>query len=63
MNDRYEIAWRIWCWQQGYIKEVDRVGLTNWMRDDESQMHPDDIKDRDALLPIADMAIALANAE
>lgn len=63
VNDRYEIAWRIWCWQQGYGKAEDRVGLRNWMREDDSQLHPNDIKDKAALLPVADMAIELAKEE
>jgi hypothetical protein len=57
--DRYEIAWRIWCWQEGYTNPIDREGMENWMRGD--VQHPDDIRDRDALLEIADEVIALAN--
>jgi hypothetical protein len=52
--DRYELAWRIWCWEQGYGKAEDREGLTNWMRNDQSVLHPKDIEDRDALLLVAD---------
>ena len=61
--DRFEIAWRIWCWKQGYVKAEDRVGLTNWMRDDQSVLHPNDITDRETLLEIADMAIEVAKEE
>jgi hypothetical protein len=60
MTDRYDIAWRIWCWQQGYNHPDDRAILNNWMRNDESSMHPNDIRDRDALLPIADEVIDMA---
>lgn len=60
MTDRYDIAWRIWCWQEGYNNPDDRAILRNWMRDDENSMHPNDIRDRDALLPIADEVIETA---
>lgn len=60
MTDRYDIAWRIWCWQQGYNNIADRAILRNWMRDNESSMHPNDIRDRDTLLPIADEVIEMA---
>lgn len=60
MTDRYDIAWRIWCWREGYNHPDDRAILTNWMRNDESIMHPNDIRDRDALLPIADEVIDMA---
>lgn len=60
MTDRYDIAWRIWCWQEGYNHPDERALLRNWMRDDENGMHPNDIRDRDALLPIADEVIEMA---
>jgi hypothetical protein len=58
--DRYDAAYLIWCWQQGYIKPEDREGLTNWMRDDPVTLHPNDIRDRDACLLIADAVIEAA---
>jgi hypothetical protein len=61
--DRYEIAWRIWCWRQGYGDPEDRAILTNWLREDESKLHPHDIEDRDDVLSIADEVIALAKGE
>ena len=27
MMDRYEIAWRIWCWREGYLQFQDREGI------------------------------------
>lgn len=54
MRDRYEIAWRIWCWQQGYGKAEDREGLSNWMREDSSRLTEKDIQDREDCLSIAD---------
>ena len=61
--DRYEIAWRIWCWQQGYGKAEDREGLSNWMRDPDDHIHETDLRDREDLLQIADEVIALAKEE
>lgn len=54
MRDRYEIAWLIWCWQQGYGKAEDRELLSNWMREDSGQLTGKDIADREACLSIAD---------
>lgn len=62
-SDRYEIAWRIWCWQEGYGKAEDREGLVNHMGEPDDQLTENDIKDRDELLLIADEVIALAKKE
>ena len=48
---------------QGYEKAEDREGLTNWMREDESELHPRDIDERDACLVIADVAIQAAEGK
>lgn len=58
--DRYEIAWRIWCWQEGYVEKEDREILKNWMRDDDSLLTQNDIASKKALLAIADEVIELA---
>lgn len=57
--DRYEIAWHIWCWRQGYGDPEDRKILTNWIREDVSKLHPEDIEDRNDLLKITDEVIKL----
>jgi hypothetical protein len=58
-EDRYDIAWRIWMWHSG-IKEPEAVtDAANWMRKSEEELYPDDIKNRDALLLIADAAIEI----
>ena len=63
MVDRYEIAWRIWCWQQGYGKAEDREHLVNHMREPDDRLTIHDIQERDELLQIADVVIALAKEE
>lgn len=60
--DRYEIGWRIWCWLQGYGEAEDREIMTNWFRDDENTLHPQDIEQRRQILEIADEVIALAES-
>ena len=55
--DRHDVAWLIYCWQQGYKKPEDREGLGNWMRDPDSHLTDRDIADRDACLEIADSVI------
>jgi hypothetical protein len=59
---RYEIAWRIWCWQQGYGKAEDRAIMDNWMRNDDERLTEKDMKDRDDCLSIADEVISLAKS-
>lgn len=58
--DRFEIAWRIWCWQEGYIKEEDREGLKNWLRNMDHLLTENDLQAKRALLEIADGAIEAA---
>ena len=60
MLDRYEIAWIIWCYQQGYKTAEDRAILHNWLRDDDSVLTKIDIKQRDDCLSMADLFIILA---
>lgn len=45
------------------MQPQDREGLENWMRDPDYRLHERDIATRDALLRVADMAIALAKKE
>lgn len=58
--DRFEIAWRIWCWQEGYIKEEDREGLKNWLRDMDHLLTENDVRTKKELLEIADGVIEAA---
>ena len=55
--DRYDVAWLIWCWKEGYVKPEDREGLQNWIRDNKDLLHWRDSIDREVCLAIADMAI------
>lgn len=56
---RHHLAWLIWCWQEGYKTPEDRaVGGGNWMMDPDEKLHPDDIRDRAALLQMADEVLA-----
>jgi len=58
--DRYDIAWRIWCYTQGYALPESRDVLNNWMRDPDDGLTPHDIRSRDSLLAIADDVIEVA---
>lgn len=60
---RVRLAWLMWCYEQGYTDPADRAILTNWMGDDPATLHPDDMKQRDALLGMADEILALMRAE
>ena len=61
--DRYEIAWRIYCWQEGYRKAEDREHLVNWMREPNELLTENDLSTRNALLEIADGVIEMAKEE
>jgi hypothetical protein len=55
--DRYDIAWRIWCYKQGWNKnEID--GRNNWLRMDDAQLAPEAVENKAALLSIADDILA-----
>lgn len=61
--DRYELAWLIWAYQQGYMTPEDREDLKNWLRDPEDTMTPNDILQRDSFLEIADSFISVVKEE
>lgn len=44
----------MWCFQQGYVKAEDRAILTNWLLNDESTLHVDDLALKPHLLAMAD---------
>lgn len=61
--DRYDIAWRIWMWHRGFTKDADVFAVDNWMRKGDDELYPDDIRNRDILLEIADAAIEIGKNE
>ena len=60
---RHEIAWRIWCWEQGYNTEADRAIVHNWIRESDDLLNPMDRTTRQQLLEIADEVIRLARGK
>lgn len=60
---REQLAWLMWCYQQGAGNPIDRACLTNWMGDPDDQLTETDIKQRDALLGMADEILALIARE
>lgn len=55
---RYQVAWLMWCLDQGYTTAVDRENIPNWLLEDPASLHPDDIVARPHLLAMADEVIA-----
>lgn len=55
---RKQVAWLLWCLDQGYENPADRAILHNWLDDDPATLHPDDAKLRPHLLGMADAIIA-----
>lgn len=46
-------AWLLWCFDQGYTHAEDRAILTNWLLDDLTTLHEDDLRLRGHLLQMA----------
>lgn len=59
VEPRIHLAWLMYCYQQGYTAPVDRAGLTNWLGDHPSTLHPDDVERQRDLLRMADEILAL----
>lgn len=59
ISPRHQLAWLIYCYEQGYGDPADRVGLTNWMAADPATLHPDDVKRQRDLLGMAAEILAL----
>jgi hypothetical protein len=55
---RFHLAWLIWCYTEGYVKPEDRGGH-NWLLDDPTTMHTDDLRLRTHLLVMADEVLTL----
>lgn len=60
---RAHVAWLMWCFNEGYVNAVDRVGMKNWLLDDPAKLHPDDAALRPHLLAMADELIAAMQSE
>lgn len=58
---RANVAWLLWCLQQGYAKPEDRAILHNWIGDP-GNLTPGDAETRLDLLAMADEVIAAARA-
>jgi hypothetical protein len=56
---RVHLAWLMWCYKHGYGNPIDREGLTNWLGDDPSTLHPDDVRAQSELLGMADEILDL----
>jgi hypothetical protein len=59
ITPREQLAWLMWCYQQGYTRQDDRASHSNWMADDPSTLTDHDIKERDHLLAMADEILTL----
>jgi len=55
---RADVAWLMYCLDQGYANRADRDILTNWLLEDPATLHPDDQALRPHLLAMADEVIA-----
>ena len=56
---RTEVAYLLWCMEEGYYKQEDRDGLSgNWMYESSYTLHPDDVVRRAGLLEMADALLA-----
>lgn len=56
---RTEVAYLLWCMEEGYYTKEDRDVLSgNWLYDPDSRLHPDDIIRRAGLLDTADDFLA-----
>lgn len=55
---REHVGWLIWCVSQGYVRAEDREGLTNWLLEDDSGLHPADVELKAGLLAAADEVLA-----
>lgn len=60
---RQQVAWLMWCLNQGYTAAEDRAILTNWLEEDPASLHPDDVALRPRLLAMADEVIAAVHSE
>lgn len=56
---REQLAWLMYCYQQGYADPADRAVLSNWMRDDPATLTEDDLRLQRELLAMADEVLAL----
>ncbi len=50
------MAYLMWCYQQGYVNVEDRP--PNWLLNDATTLHPDDVVLRDHLLAMVDEWLA-----
>lgn len=53
---RHQLAYLMWCYQQGYMNVEDRGD--NWMLEPDSALHVDDIMTKRILLAMADEVLA-----
>lgn len=55
---RTHLAWLMWCFQQGYVKAEDRVGMTNWVVLPDEELSLDDVITKENLLMMSDEVLA-----
>lgn len=60
---RENVAWLMYCLDQGYVNAADREILDNWLLEDVTQLHPDDAARRPHLLAMADEVIAAVRGD
>lgn len=59
---RQQLAWLMYCYQQGYTSPDDRAGLENWMADDPATLTDNDVRTQRGLLGMADEILATMDA-
>lgn len=59
---RIQVAWLMWCLNQGYQNAQDRAILMNWFLEDLETLRPEDVVIRAHLLAMADQVIALVRS-
>lgn len=59
MTDRHDIAWVIWCARKGFVTKELRL-LSPWMRKPDDELRPEDVKEREICLVLADEVIEKA---
>ena len=61
MSARVQLAWLMWCFQEGYRTAEDRAIMDNWFG--EHQDNEEDEATRQSLLSMADEILATWEAE
>ena len=60
---RFHLAYLMWCFQEGYVTPFDRAIVPNWLLEDITTLHPDDVVLRENLLVAADEVLAALNSK